>query len=89
VRWGIDLSNMVVFVGDSGDTDYEGLLGGIHKTVILKGLASDLREQPGNRSYPMEDVTPLNSPNITEAKECGRDAIKVALEKLGISLLKP
>lgn len=89
VRWGIDLSNMVVFVGDSGDTDYEGLLGGIHKTVILKGLASDLREQPGNRSYPMEDVTPLNSPNITEAKECGRDAVNVALEKLGISLLKP
>ncbi|KAJ0260779.1 sucrose-phosphate synthase 2 [Hirschfeldia incana] len=89
VRWGIDLSNMVVFVGDSGDTDYEGLLGGVHKTVILKGIASDLRELHGNRSYPMEDVTPLNSPNITEAEECGRDAIKVALEKLGINLLKP
>ncbi|KAL0672536.1 hypothetical protein Bca4012_000516 [Brassica carinata] len=89
VRWGIDLSNMVVFVGDSGDTDYEGLLGGVHKTVILKGIASDLRELHGNRSYPMEDVTPLNSPNITEAEECGRDAIKAALGKLGINLLKP
>ncbi|CAG7879143.1 unnamed protein product [Brassica rapa] len=89
VRWGIDLSNMVVFVGDSGDTDYEGLLGGVHKTVILKGIASDLRELHGNRSYPMEDVTPLNSPNITEAEECGCDAIKVALEKLGINLRKP
>ncbi|XP_013622634.1 probable sucrose-phosphate synthase 2 [Brassica napus] len=89
VRWGIDLSNMVVFVGDSGDTDYEGLLGGVHKTVILKGIASDLRELHGNRSYPMEDVTPLNSPNITEADECGRDAIKAALGKLGINLLKP
>ncbi|XP_010419666.1 PREDICTED: probable sucrose-phosphate synthase 2 [Camelina sativa] len=89
VRWGIDLSNMVVFVGGSGDTDYEGLLGGIHKTVILKGLASDLRELHGNRSYPMEDVTPLNSPNIAEAEKCGRDAIKAALEKLGISLPKP
>ncbi|CAH8391443.1 unnamed protein product [Eruca vesicaria subsp. sativa] len=88
VRWGIDLSNMVVFVGDSGDTDYEGLLGGVHKTVILKGIANDLRELHGNRSYPMEDVTPLNSPNITEAEECGRDAIKTALEKLGINLLK-
>lgn len=88
VRWGIDLSNMVVFVGDSGDTDYEGLLGGVHKTVILKGIASDLRELHGNRSYPMEDVTPLDSPNITEAEECGRDAIKAALEKLGINLPK-
>ncbi|XP_010456485.1 PREDICTED: probable sucrose-phosphate synthase 2 [Camelina sativa] len=89
VRWGIDLSNMVVFVGGSGDTDYEGLLGGIHKTVILKGLASDLRELHGNRSYPMEDVTPLDIPNVTEAEECGRDAIKAALVKLGISLPKP
>ncbi|VVB14033.1 unnamed protein product [Arabis nemorensis] len=89
VRWGIDLANMVVFVGVSGDTDYEGLLGGIHKTVILKGIASDLRELHGNRSYPMEDVTPLNSPNIAEAEECGPDAIKAAIEKLGVNLLKP
>ncbi|CAA7039067.1 unnamed protein product [Microthlaspi erraticum] len=88
VRWSIDLSNMVVFVGESGDTDYEGLLGGIHKTVILKGVASDLRQLHGNRSYSMEDVIPVNSPNITEAEECSRDAIKAALEKLGINLLK-
>lgn len=81
------MSNMVVFVGDSGDTDYEGLLGGIHKTVILKGVASDLRQLHGNRSYPMEDVIPVNSPNITEAEECSRDAIKAALQKLGINLL--
>jgi len=88
VRWSIDLSNMVVFVGESGDTDYEGLLGGIHKTVIIKGVASDLRQLHGNRSYSMEDVIPVNSPNITEAEECSRDAIKAALEKLGINLLK-
>ncbi|KFK25382.1 hypothetical protein AALP_AA8G106300 [Arabis alpina] len=87
VRWSIDLSNMVVFVGDSGDTDYEGLLGGIHKTVILKGIASDLRDLHRNRSYPMEDVIPLNSPNIVEAEGCGHDAIKAALGKLGINLL--
>ncbi|KAL1212168.1 putative sucrose-phosphate synthase 2 [Cardamine amara subsp. amara] len=80
---------MVVFVGESGDTDYEGLLGGIHKTMILKGIASDLHELHGNRSYSMEDVILLNSPNITEAEECGPDAIKTALEKLGINLLKP
>ncbi|KAL1221268.1 putative sucrose-phosphate synthase 2 [Cardamine amara subsp. amara] len=80
---------MVVFVGESGDTDYEGLLGGIHKTVILKCIASDLHELHGNISYPMEDVIPLNSVNIIEAEECGPDAIKMALEKLGINLLKP
>ncbi|CAH2073125.1 unnamed protein product [Thlaspi arvense] len=81
VRWDIDLSKMVVFVGESGDTDYEGLLGGVHKTVILKGVATDLPELHDNRSYPMED--------ITEAEECGLADIKTALEKLGINLLKP
>ncbi|KAI7994490.1 putative sucrose-phosphate synthase 1 [Camellia lanceoleosa] len=40
VRWGVELSTIVVFVGESGDTDYEGLIGGIHKTVILKGVCS-------------------------------------------------
>lgn len=87
----MDLSKMVVFVGDSGDTDYEGLLGGVHKTVILKGVTSDAaaRVLHGNRSYPLEDVTdPVNSPNITEADQCGGDSIKAALEKLGINLVK-
>ncbi|KAL0407625.1 UNVERIFIED_CONTAM: putative sucrose-phosphate synthase 1 [Sesamum radiatum] len=37
VRWGIDISNVVFFVGECGDSDYEALLGGLHKTVILKG----------------------------------------------------
>ncbi|CAN7101496.1 unnamed protein product [Brassica rapa subsp. narinosa] len=88
VRWGVDLSKMVVFVGESGDTDYEGLLGGVHKTVIVKGVASDAtaRVLHGNRSYPLEDVTPVNSPNITEAEQCDRDCIKAALEKLGVKI---
>lgn len=80
---------MVVFVGDSGDTDYEGLLAGVHKTVIVKGVASEAaaRVIHGNRSYPLEDVTPVNSPNVTEAEQCGRDCIKAALDKLGINLV--
>lgn len=84
----MDLSKMVVFVGDSGDTDYEGLVGGVHKTVIVKGVASDAtaRVLHGNRSYPLEDVTPVNSPNITEAEQCDRDCIKAALEKLGVKI---
>ncbi|KAF2297252.1 hypothetical protein GH714_020031 [Hevea brasiliensis] len=37
VKWGIDLSKTFVFVGEKGDTDYEELLAGLHKTIIMRG----------------------------------------------------
>lgn len=66
MRWGIDLSKMVVFVGERGDTDYEDLLGGLHKTVILRdtvehGCEKLLRSED---SYRREDVIPIDNPNI-------------------------
>lgn len=36
VRWSVELPKITVFVGERGDTDFEGLLGGLHKTVILR-----------------------------------------------------
>ncbi|XP_061350887.1 probable sucrose-phosphate synthase [Gastrolobium bilobum] len=85
VRWGFDLSKMVVFVGEYGDTDYEGLLGGIHKTVILKGLGSGgISQLYNSRSYPLSDVMPLDSPNIVEATEESSSAdIQALIEKVG------
>lgn len=86
VRWGTELSNMVVFVGESGDTDYEGLFGGVHKTVILKGVCKGIQSQlQANRSYPLEDVVSFDGPNIvrtTEGYTC--DDTRSALGKLGI-----
>lgn len=35
LRWGVELLKTVVFVGESGETDYEGLFGGL---VVLKGV---------------------------------------------------
>ncbi|GKE29418.1 probable sucrose-phosphate synthase 1 [Tanacetum coccineum] len=59
LRWGMDLSKVVVFVGESGDTDYEGFLVGIHKSVILKGIGSSSNNQlHANRVYPLSDVIP-------------------------------
>ncbi|KAL5783087.1 hypothetical protein ACOSP7_008116 [Xanthoceras sorbifolium] len=84
VRWGMDLSNLVVFTGECGDTDYEGLLGGVHKTVILKGVGIDARKLHANRNYPLEDVLPLDSPNIVQTKACDSNSIKSSLEKLGV-----
>lgn len=61
---------MVVFVGECGDTDYEGLLGGVHKTVILKGVSNTaLRSLHANRSYPLSHVVSLDSPNIGEVSK--------------------
>ncbi|XP_021899158.1 probable sucrose-phosphate synthase 1 [Carica papaya] len=86
VRWGVDLSKMVVFVGECGDTDYEGLLGGLHKGVVLKGVctsASSLLHS--NRNYPLSDVIPVDSPNVVHAPEdCTSSDIRSSLEKLGI-----
>ncbi|KAG6658643.1 probable sucrose-phosphate synthase 1 [Carya illinoinensis] len=85
VRWGVELSKMVVFVGECGDTDYEGLLGGLHKSVILKGTCSnDVSQLHGNRSYPLSDVLPSDS-LVQTIEECGSDDdIRAALEKLGL-----
>ncbi|GMH07032.1 hypothetical protein Nepgr_008872 [Nepenthes gracilis] len=85
VRWRMELSNFVVFVGEYGDTDYEGLLGGIHKTVILKGICSDAHKLHANRSYPLEHVMPFDSPNMVHTDGGNLlEEIKASLGKLGI-----
>jgi sucrose-phosphate synthase len=65
IRWGVDLSNMTVVVGESGDTDYEGLLGGVHKTIILKGSFNAAPNQVhAARSYSLQDVVSLEKQGI-------------------------
>lgn len=86
VRWGVELSKMLVFVGECGDTDYEGLLGGVHKSVILKGVCSSAANQlHANRGYPLSDVISLDSPHILEtAEDCSSSEIRDCVEKLGL-----
>ncbi|XP_023530213.1 probable sucrose-phosphate synthase 1 [Cucurbita pepo subsp. pepo] len=86
VRWGTELSKMVVFVGESGDTDYEGLLGGVHKSVVLKGVCNGAANQlHANRSYPLSDVVPVDSANIAQASEEASSAdIRASLETIGL-----
>ncbi|KAM7253209.1 hypothetical protein ACFE04_025827 [Oxalis oulophora] len=86
VKWGIDLSKMVVFLGEKGDTDYDDLLAGLHKTIILKGsveFGSEklLRSEDG---FKREDAVPLESPNITSLENCEAHNISAALQDLGI-----
>lgn len=82
----MDLSKVVVFVGESGDTDYEGLLGGVHKSVVLKGVSSGASSQlHGNRSYPLSDVVAFDSPNVVHTAEgCSGADLRSLLEKQGV-----
>ncbi|KAL3635132.1 sporulation-specific protein 4 [Castilleja foliolosa] len=40
VRWGIELSNVIIFLGERGDTDYEDFLGGLE--VFTRLLSSEI-----------------------------------------------
>lgn len=87
IIWGIDLSKVAVFVGEKGDTDYEDLLAGLHKTIILRGSVEHGSEKllRSEDSFKREDVVPRDSPNIifTEESYEAHD-ISAALEAVGI-----
>nr|ADG01611.1 sucrose phosphate synthase [Xerophyta humilis] len=84
VRWGTELSNMVVFVGETGDTDYEGLLSGVHKSVILKGVCKSTSDRRfSSRNYSLSDVVAFDNPNILQIEPECKD-IQSALNKLGM-----
>ncbi|CAM6021442.1 unnamed protein product, partial [Sphagnum balticum] len=66
-RWNVDVANMFVVVGETGDTDYEELLSGTHKTIIVKDAVQEGGSEhklrvPGN--YDRSDVAPSEGPNI-------------------------
>lgn len=80
----MDLTKVVVFIGESGDTDYEGFLGGVHKSIILKGVGTG-NQLHANRIYPLSDVVPTDSPNVIQTPEQYSIAdIRGSLEKLGV-----
>ena len=91
IIWGIDLSKVAaVFVGEKGDTDYEVLLAGLHKTIILRGSVEHGSEKLlcSEDSFKREDVVPQDSPNITFIEEnYEAHDISVALEAVGIKWL--
>lgn len=82
----MELSKTIVFLGESGDTDYEQLIGGLHKSVILKGVGCGSSKQlHANRSYPLADVLPVDSPNIVQInEECNSTNLRASLTTLGV-----
>ncbi|KAM7485846.1 hypothetical protein LguiA_001855 [Lonicera macranthoides] len=69
VRWRLNVANMYVILGETGDTDYEELISGTHKTLIMKGVvekgSEELLRTAG--SYLRDDIVPGESPLVTYA----------------------
>lgn len=82
VKWSIDLSKVILFMGERGDTDYEDLLGGLHKTVILRGLEMNVHSDDGLK---MDDIViSQDSIKVALAQGFGVDDISKALGHFGI-----
>ena len=62
---GLGYRQYVCVSGEKGGTIYE-MIGGMHKTLILRGIVYDGSEKMGKSlsSYGREDVFPSQSPNI-------------------------
>ncbi|XP_054816497.1 sucrose-phosphate synthase 4 isoform X2 [Prosopis cineraria] len=87
VKWGIDLSKVVTFVGERGDTDYEELMAGIQKTLVLKGAVEEGSERllHSEDSFKREDMFNLDSPNLIYSEKSYTDCdISTILEHLGV-----
>ncbi|KAL6219247.1 hypothetical protein ACLB2K_012453 [Fragaria x ananassa] len=86
VRWGTDLSKVVVFVGEKGDTDNEDLLAGLHKTLVLRGSVEYGSERllHSEDGFRRDDVVPQDSPNIALVESYQPHDISATLEALGI-----
>lgn len=82
MRWGLDVANMCVFVGETGDTDHEEIKSGTHKTIVLKGVVTGGSERllRAGGSQQKGDVTSTESPYIL-ITECHADQISGALKK--------
>ncbi|KAF6166354.1 hypothetical protein GIB67_034905 [Kingdonia uniflora] len=85
VRWGLNVANMYVILGETGDTDYEELISGTHKTVIMRGVvekgSEDLLRTTG--SYMKDDIVPGESPLISYTNaEARADEISNALKQV-------
>lgn len=74
VRWRLNVANMLVILGETGDTDYEELIAGTHKTLVMKGViergSEELLRTAG--SYLRDDMIPRESAFVAHLNEDAR-----------------
>ncbi|XP_038907015.1 probable sucrose-phosphate synthase 2 [Benincasa hispida] len=91
VRWRMNLSNMYVFLGEGGDTDYEEMISGTHKTIIMKGMANEGSEEllRTSGSYARDDIVPGESPLVTFVNgDANAEEIASAIKQVSLSASK-
>ena len=79
---------MYLILGETGDTDYEELISGTHKTIIMKGVVEKGSEEllRTARSYLRDDIIPGESPMITYTSgEATADEIANAFKQISKS----
>lgn len=85
VRWRLNVANMYVIVGETGDSDHEELIPGTHRTLIMKGVVTkgseDFIRSAG--SYQKDDIVPEDCPQIAHVNENAKaEEIANALKQL-------
>ncbi|KAE8651762.1 hypothetical protein Csa_005970 [Cucumis sativus] len=91
VRWRLNLSNMYVFLGEVGDTDYEEMISGTHKTIVMKGVwnkgSEELLRTSG--SYARDDIVPGESPLVAFVNgDANAEEIASAIKQVSLSASK-
>lgn len=89
VRWGLSIASMYIVVGETGDTDREDLLVGIHKKVILKDVAnvesSENKLQGHGKFHSRDSINHISSTsNIPTLEASNWTSILGKLETLGL-----
>ncbi|XP_048235112.1 probable sucrose-phosphate synthase 3 isoform X2 [Ricinus communis] len=64
VRWRLNVANMYVILGETGDTDYEEMISGAHKTIIMKDVVKKGSEELLRAMDLKDDFVPKESPSV-------------------------
>ena len=80
MRWGLDVSKMVVLVGPMGDGDHVEMLSGTHKTLLLAEPVPSCSQTRRKLMTTTEDGSSAEAPNVQNVK--GMQGVGEALKAL-------
>ncbi|CAN1334356.1 Probable sucrose-phosphate synthase 3 [Linum perenne] len=82
VRWRLNVGNMLVIMGETGDTDYQEMISGAHKTIVMMNVVKKGSDEL-MRSEIREDMVPKDSPLVAlMSGDATPDDIASALKKV-------
>lgn len=84
MRWGLNVTNMIVVTGETGDTDHEELISGSHKTIIIRNVVENGSEEllRTAESYQKEDIVPRESTLLVHANGISADDLSNAIKQV-------